>query len=92
MPPSSRGGSHSDIYSKGQTLARDLDFRLGVFNSHKRRWITYRNVLATNDFVVNIPSFDREILEKVRTLGVAFAPGVNELEKSRPHGATVEAR
>src|SRR5262249_52630004 len=48
-------------------------------DSHKD---TYRNVLATNEFVVNIPSFDREILEKVRTLGLAFAPGVNELEKA----------
>ena len=34
------------------------------------------------EFVVNIPSFDREILEKVRTLGLPFAPGVNELEKA----------
>src|SRR5215475_2722961 len=42
-------------------------------DSHKD---TYRNVLATNEFVVNIPSFDREILEKVGTLGLAFAPGV----------------
>jgi len=38
--------------------------------------------LATNELVVNIPSFDREILEKVRTLGLPFAPGVNELEKA----------
>ena len=43
---------------------------------------TYRNVLATNEFVVNIPSFDREVLEKVRTLGLPFAPGLNELEKA----------
>ena len=48
-------------------------------DSHKD---TYRNVLATNEFVVNIPSFDRGILEKVRTLGIPFAPGVNELEKA----------
>ena len=48
-------------------------------DSHKD---TYRNVLATNEFVVNIPSFDREILEKVRTLGLPFPPGVNELEKA----------
>lgn len=48
-------------------------------DSHKD---TYRNVLATKEFVVNIPSFDREILEKVRVLGLAFAPGVNELEKA----------
>ena len=43
---------------------------------------TYHNVVATQDFVVNIPSFDREILEKVRILGLPFARGVNELEKA----------
>lgn len=48
-------------------------------DSHKD---TYKNVLATNEFVVNIPSFDKAILEKVRTLGLPFAPGVNELEKA----------
>jgi flavin reductase (DIM6/NTAB) family NADH-FMN oxidoreductase RutF len=40
-------------------------------DSHKD---TYRNVLATDEFVVNIPSFDREILEKVRTLGCRLLP------------------
>ena len=43
---------------------------------------TYRNVLATNEFVVNVPSFDREILEKVRVVGLEFPPYVNELEKA----------
>jgi flavin reductase (DIM6/NTAB) family NADH-FMN oxidoreductase RutF len=43
---------------------------------------TYHNVLATGEFVVNVPSFDREILEKVRVVGLPFAPGVNELEKA----------
>ena len=43
---------------------------------------TCKNVLATNEFVVNIPFFDREILEKVRVVGLPFAPGVNELEKA----------
>jgi flavin reductase (DIM6/NTAB) family NADH-FMN oxidoreductase RutF len=43
---------------------------------------TYHNVLATQEFVVNIPSFDREILEKVRVVGLHFARGVNELEKA----------
>src|SRR3990170_3732311 len=43
---------------------------------------TYHNVLATQEFVVNIPSFDRAILEKVRIVGVRFARGVNELEKA----------
>ena len=44
---------------------------------------TYHNVLATEEFVVNIPSFDREILEKVRVVGLPFDRGVNELEKAR---------
>ena len=43
---------------------------------------TYNNVLATQEFVVNVPSFDREILEKVRVVGLEFPPGVNELEKA----------
>jgi flavin reductase (DIM6/NTAB) family NADH-FMN oxidoreductase RutF len=43
---------------------------------------TYHNVLATEEFVVNIPSFDREILEKVRVVGLPFPRGVNELEKA----------
>ena len=44
---------------------------------------TYNNVLATGEFVVNVPSFDRGILEKVRVVGLEFPPGVNELEKAR---------
>jgi flavin reductase (DIM6/NTAB) family NADH-FMN oxidoreductase RutF len=43
---------------------------------------TYANVLSTQEFVVNVPSFDRELLEKVRILGLSFARGVNELEKA----------
>ena len=43
---------------------------------------TYNNILATEEFVVNIPSFEREILEKVRVVGLEFPPGVNELEKA----------
>jgi flavin reductase (DIM6/NTAB) family NADH-FMN oxidoreductase RutF len=43
---------------------------------------TYRNVLATNQFVVNVPPFEREILEKVRVVGLEFPPRVNELEKA----------
>ena len=43
---------------------------------------TYRNVLETNEFVVNVPSFDRPILEKVRVVGLEFPAGVNELEKA----------
>jgi len=43
---------------------------------------TYNNVLANGEFVVNVPSHDREILEKVRVCGLEFPPGVNELEKA----------
>jgi flavin reductase (DIM6/NTAB) family NADH-FMN oxidoreductase RutF len=43
---------------------------------------TYNNVLATEEFVVNVPSFEREILEKVRVVGLEFPPGINELEKA----------
>ena len=44
---------------------------------------TAANVLATGEFVVNIPPFEREVLEKVCVVGLPFAPGVNELEKAR---------
>src|SRR5437867_9888782 len=43
---------------------------------------TYNNVLANGEFVVNVPSFEREILEKVRVVGLEFPPRVNELEKA----------
>ena len=43
---------------------------------------TYHNALATNQFVVNVPPFEREVLEKVRVVGLEFPPQVNELEKA----------
>jgi flavin reductase (DIM6/NTAB) family NADH-FMN oxidoreductase RutF len=43
---------------------------------------TARNVQETGQFVVNLPSFERDILEKVRVVGLPFARGVNELEKA----------
>ncbi|MDB5532857.1 MAG: flavin reductase FMN-binding protein [Hyphomicrobiales bacterium] len=43
---------------------------------------TAANIKATNQFVVNLPSFERDILEKVRIVGLPFAKGVNELEKA----------
>ena len=43
---------------------------------------TCNNVLATQEFVVNLPTFDPELLEKVRVVGLPFAPGVNELERA----------
>src|SRR5215475_13017609 len=43
---------------------------------------TGRNARETGQFVVNLPSFDREILEKLRIVGLPFARGVNELDKA----------
>ena len=43
---------------------------------------TARNVLDTGEFVVNLPSFEKTLLEQVCIVGVPFAPGVNELEKA----------
>jgi flavin reductase (DIM6/NTAB) family NADH-FMN oxidoreductase RutF len=43
---------------------------------------TAGNVLATSAFVVNLPAFDRRILEQVRVVGLPFARDVNELEKA----------
>jgi flavin reductase (DIM6/NTAB) family NADH-FMN oxidoreductase RutF len=40
------------------------------------------NVNEAKEFVVNLPSFDRELLEKVCTVGLPFARGVNELERA----------
>jgi flavin reductase (DIM6/NTAB) family NADH-FMN oxidoreductase RutF len=41
---------------------------------------TYENIKATGQFVVNLPSFDRDILEKTAVVGLRFPPHVNELE------------
>jgi flavin reductase (DIM6/NTAB) family NADH-FMN oxidoreductase RutF len=41
---------------------------------------TFNNVLATGEFVVNVPAFERRQLEQVRIAGLNFAPGVNELD------------
>jgi flavin reductase (DIM6/NTAB) family NADH-FMN oxidoreductase RutF len=43
---------------------------------------TGRNAKETGQFVVNLPSFERDVLEKVRIVGLPFARGVNELEKA----------
>jgi flavin reductase (DIM6/NTAB) family NADH-FMN oxidoreductase RutF len=40
------------------------------------------NVLATGEFVVNLPRFERRSLEQVRVVGLPFAPGVSEIEKA----------
>lgn len=43
---------------------------------------TYQNIKETGQFTVNLPSFDRELLEKACILGLYFDKGVNELEKA----------
>ena len=43
---------------------------------------TGANVKSTGEFVVNLPAFEREILEKVRIVGLPFERGVNELDKA----------
>jgi flavin reductase (DIM6/NTAB) family NADH-FMN oxidoreductase RutF len=43
---------------------------------------TAANVRATGEFTVNLPPFERSVLEKVRVVGLPFARGVNELEKA----------
>ena len=48
---------------------------------------TAHNVQETGEFVVNVPPFEREILEKVRVVGLDFPPKVNELGESRPDRA-----
>ena len=60
-----------------------------AFTTNSKGKDTYGNVLATGQFVVNLPSFERDILEKVCIVGLPFAPGVNELEKSWPYSNSV---
>jgi flavin reductase (DIM6/NTAB) family NADH-FMN oxidoreductase RutF len=43
---------------------------------------TYKNILATGQFVINLASFEKDLLERACVLGLPFAPGVNELEKA----------
>lgn len=43
---------------------------------------TAHNLKEVDQFVVNLPSFERTLLEKVRIVGLPFARGVNELEKA----------
>jgi flavin reductase (DIM6/NTAB) family NADH-FMN oxidoreductase RutF len=43
---------------------------------------TGRNLKEIGEFVVNLPLFERELLEKVRVVGLPFARGVNELDKA----------
>jgi flavin reductase (DIM6/NTAB) family NADH-FMN oxidoreductase RutF len=40
------------------------------------------NILAGSDFVVNLPRWERESLEKVRVVGLPFEPGISEIDKA----------
>lgn len=44
---------------------------------------THDNVLATGEFVVNVPAFERGQLESVCVAGLDFPPGVSELDHAR---------
>ncbi len=43
---------------------------------------TADNLLSTGEFVVNLPAFDRSMLEKVMVVGLSFAKGENELVRA----------
>jgi len=43
---------------------------------------TVRNIEQTGEFVVNLPHHEKELLEKVRVVGLPFEKGVNELDKA----------
>lgn len=43
---------------------------------------TYDNVLATGEFVVNVPAFDRKQLESLCVTGRDFPPGTDELKEA----------
>jgi flavin reductase (DIM6/NTAB) family NADH-FMN oxidoreductase RutF len=43
---------------------------------------TYRNVLDTGEFCVNLVPFDQRVMEATRVVGLPFPTGVNELEKA----------
>jgi len=43
---------------------------------------TAHNLKEVGEFVVNLPFFDRALLEKMRIVGLPFARGVNELENA----------
>ena len=49
---------------------------------------TADNVLATGEFVANLPAFDTKMLEKVMTVGMPFAHGVKRTHTSWIDGVT----
>ena len=53
-----------------------------AFTTSVERKDTYANIKANGQFVVNLPSFDRRLLEQVTICGLRFPPGVDELKKA----------
>jgi flavin reductase (DIM6/NTAB) family NADH-FMN oxidoreductase RutF len=43
---------------------------------------TYRNVLDTGEFCVNLVPFEQRVMEATRVVGMPFPTGVNEIEKA----------
>ena len=43
---------------------------------------TAANIRKSGEFVVNLPRFERDMLERVRVVGLPFEAGVSELEKA----------
>ncbi len=43
---------------------------------------TTKNALDTGEFVVNLPAFNRNIMEKVLVAAIPFDPGVSEFERA----------
>jgi flavin reductase (DIM6/NTAB) family NADH-FMN oxidoreductase RutF len=43
---------------------------------------TAANIRKSGEFVVNLPRFERDMLERVRIVGLPFGTGVSELEKA----------
>lgn len=51
---------------------------------------TADNLMATDEFVVNLPAFDHEMLEKVMVVGLPFARGDNEIVRAGLTGIASE--
>lgn len=43
---------------------------------------TATNLGQVDEFVVNLPKFENDMLEKVRVVGLPFKPGISEIEKA----------
>jgi flavin reductase (DIM6/NTAB) family NADH-FMN oxidoreductase RutF len=50
--------------------------------SVNQKWDTYKNIKQTGEFVVNVPSDNVNMLQKIMITGKHFPPRVNELDKA----------